>query len=122
MRDAGVQAATSEREAEALWEDRIGHVQRAQARGEAAMSELHGRLMAARLEVEASTQRAEQLSVQLRTASGLANETRREVHSASGFQPSGACERRAEPRHARVKCSTRPGLSMSPRAARFIQE
>ena len=54
VRDASVQAAAGERDAEAAWAERMGHVERVQARGEAAMSELHGRLMAARLEVEAS--------------------------------------------------------------------
>jgi hypothetical protein len=50
-----------------------------QARGEAAMSELHGRLMAARLEVEASSKRAEELSVSVRSANELASERRREL-------------------------------------------
>ena len=43
------------------------------------MSELHGRLMAARLEVEASSQRAEDLSARLRSANDIASERRREL-------------------------------------------
>lgn len=62
VRDAGVQALVGGKEAGAAWEGQLGTMERLHARGEAAMSELHGRLMAARLEVEASTGRAEELS------------------------------------------------------------
>ena len=50
VRDAATQAAAGEVMAGAEWEERMGSVERVHARGEAAMSELHGRLMAARLE------------------------------------------------------------------------
>ena len=46
------------------------------------MSELHGRLMAARLEVEASSQRAEQLNTQLAVASDGMHEAKRDLDSA----------------------------------------
>ena len=60
----------------------MGHVERVQARGEAAMSELHGRLMAARVEVEASSARAEELSRQVAASSADASSRQRELEEA----------------------------------------
>ena len=82
VRDAATQAAAGEVMAGAEWEERMGSVERVHARGEAAMSELHGRLMAARLEVEASSQRAEQLNTQLAVASDGMHEAKRDLDSA----------------------------------------
>ena len=72
VRDASAQEAQVEKEAAAQYEDRIGKAERSMARGEADMSELHGRLMAARLEVEASSSRAETLGASLSSANQVA--------------------------------------------------
>ena len=64
-RDAQTQAADADAAAGGRFDERIGRAQRQHARGEAELSELHGRLMAARLEVEASGERATQLAAAL---------------------------------------------------------
>ena len=78
-REMSDQAAQADRAAGSRFDSRMGLVEKSMARGEAEMSELHGRLMAARLEVEASSQRAETLSASLATANQVAEARTQEL-------------------------------------------
>ena len=79
VRESHAQRAEAEREAEGAWEGKIDKAERSMAKGEAQLSELHGRLMAARLEVEASSARAETLGASLASANRVAEEKAAEL-------------------------------------------
>ena len=75
-------ASASEEQTSTQYEERLVTVERVHAREEAAMSELHGRLLAARLEVEAAAQRSEELSRAASSARDAADDARRELGEA----------------------------------------
>ena len=73
------QAAEAEAAAEERWKGQIGAVEVKHARRETASSELEGRLMAARLEVEAADKRAHTLRDELHAALQAAEQRAAEV-------------------------------------------
>jgi len=82
VREAEANAAEADKAAEERWR---GHLDASSSRAagalrtEAAASELEGRLRAARVEVEASAERVDQLRSELQRAIALANEREKEV-------------------------------------------
>ena len=78
-RDAQAQAQANEQQAEAQWEERFGKRGHEHAQSEVAVSELHGRLQAARVEVEACNARSDQLNELLQQAKSAAEERAREL-------------------------------------------